>query len=146
MRRVPNVSGVLFYRYGGGYNGTAGTNAAAAAASLVVDTFAAYAAAATSSAGGPGSVPPPYDTAATSSNYVADSTTPAASSTTPSSATSTYGGDLEVSSVSATVPGEPDNLMASVSGSTAAVSSGGCSSNRTSGDPTLRNDCTTPLK
>lgn len=125
-----NVHTVLFVRrYGGGYGNSGGTTVAAAAASLVVDTFAAYAAAATSSvvqagAGGSGPVPPPYDAAATSSNYVADSTTPAASSTTPSSATSTYGSDMEVSSVAAAVPGETDNLMASVSGSTAAVSSG----------------------
>jgi len=76
--------------------------------------------------GANGSVPPPYDTAATSSNYVADSTTPAASSTTPSTAaaTSTYGGDMEVSSVAAVASGAQENLMAGVSGSTAAVSSG----------------------
>lgn len=123
-----------FCRYGGGYSNNGGTNAAAAAASLVVDTFAAYAAvAATSSAVqtgaggvGTGSVPAPYDTATTSSNYVADSTTPAASSTTSTTAgaTSTYSGDMEVSSVAAAVPGGPDNLMASVSGSATVVSSG----------------------
>lgn len=124
-------------RYGVGYNNGGGTTAAAAAASLVVDTFAAYAAAATSSvvqagADVAGSVPPPYDTAATNSNYVADSTTPAASSTTPSSAvaTSTYGSDMEA----AAVPDGADNLMASVSGSTGAVSSGEYGAERQNSD------------